>query len=206
VLRKVSEERKTQDWLAKLALARLLTLTVLRFHSTPWLPEAWSSSDIYFPEKTQHPRPESALESPLVKSQLSTIPSTARKLTHPGPSISELSNNEWLFNLGVVLVELGHDAPFEKIRDDECPQIGTGSQTTDDFIAARTLGRSVHKKLNMTYGRLVEKCLNCNFGVMTGLDDIQLQSAVVINVVNELDTCVKQYEAFNSLAPPLVTP
>lgn len=54
----------------------------------------------------------------------------------------------------------------------------------------------------MTYGRLVEKCLNCNFGVATKLDDAELQSAVVVHVVNELDVCLEQYKAFNSLAPP----
>lgn len=70
-----------------------------------------------------------------------------------------------------------------------------------DFIAARRLGESVHKKFNMTYGRLVEKCLNCNFGVATKLDDTELQGAVVVQIVNQLDICLEQYRAFNSLAP-----
>ena len=41
---------------------------------------------------------------------------------------------------------------------------------------ARRLGESVHKKFNMTYRRIVEKYLNCNFGVAMKLDDVGLQS------------------------------
>jgi hypothetical protein len=78
--------------------------------------------------------------------------------------------------------------------------VGTNSQI-EDFLAARRLGESVHRKLNMTYGRLVEKCLNCNFGVATKLNDTELQSAVLIHVVNQLDVCLEQYRKFNSLAP-----
>jgi hypothetical protein len=45
------------------------------------------------------------------------------------------------------------------------------------------------------------KCLNCNFGVATKLDDTELQGAVVVQVVNQLELCLDQYRAFNSLAP-----
>ena len=46
----------------------------------------------------------------------------------------------------------------------------------------------------MTYGRLVEKCLNCNFGVATNLEDAELQRAVIVHAMNELNVCLKQYE------------
>jgi hypothetical protein len=87
-----------------------------------------------------------------------------------GRSELSLATNKELHSLGIVLIELGHDAPFEVISQAEDPKVDTNSQI-EDFLAARRLGESVHRKLNMTYGRLVEKCLNCNFGVATELND-----------------------------------
>jgi hypothetical protein len=186
-----------ESWIEKLRLARLLSLAVLRFHSTPWLSESWSSSDVCFYKMDPTSQPTQLLESPCLKTRLSTSPTN---VTHPIASASSLAANEALFSLGVVLIELGYNASFETLSEFEGVQVGTHKQVVD-FIAARRLGESVHKKLNMTYGRLVEKCLNCNFGVATKLEDTELQSAVVIHVVNQLDICLEQYRAFNALAP-----
>jgi hypothetical protein len=191
------EDNKQQDWVEKLQLARLLSLAVLRFHSTPWLSESWSSKDVSL----------FSLDGPALQDPLLGSPCINTQLAHgdahiygTGRSEPSLATNKELFSLGIVLIELGHDAPFEVISQVEVPRVGTNSQI-EDFLAARRLGESVHRKLNMTYGRLVEKCLNCNFGVATKLNDAELQSAVLIHVVNQLDVCLEQHRKFNSLAP-----
>lgn len=204
ILEIAADKKRDTDWIEKLQLARLLSLAVLRFHSTPWLSDAWGSSDVYFfgvaAGSSQKGR---LLESPYLNAKLShnhtnlQIPGS-----QPGSSPSSLASNQELFSLGVVLIELGYDAPFETVSRLDGLSVGTNAQVRD-FLAARRLGESVHKKLNMTYGRLVEKCLNCNFGVATKLGDAELQSAVLIHVVNQLDVCLEQYKKFNSLAPGL---
>lgn len=202
VLQKAADEKREQDWISKLRLAKLLSLAVLRFHSTPWLSETWTSSDVHLLGDGYASQTGPLLEDPYVEAQLSTAAST-RLISRPSANASSLAANPTLFNLGVVLVELGNDAPFENLYEKD-PSRGDILNQVADFIAARRLGESVHKKLNMTYDRLVEKCLNCNFGVATKLDDAELQSAVVVHVVNELDVCLEQYKAFNSLAPPIL--
>jgi len=189
-----AEEKQERDWIEKLQLARLLALGVLRFHNTEWLPESWGSNNVRFIGRDAVSEHEYLLDLPRLHAQLSNT--SSRQIAHLNPS---LARNETLFNLGVVLLELGYNAPFESLSQG-------GSDNVANFFAARRLGESVHKKLNMTYRRLVEKCLDCNFGVAYKLDDTELQGAVVVQVVNQLDICLKQYQAFNSLAPiPFIT-
>jgi hypothetical protein len=191
------EGNKQQGWVEKLQLARLLSLAVLRFHSTPWLPESWSSKDVCLFSLDGPTQQDPILGSACINTQLAHGDAHIHVTEASVPS---LATNKELFSLAIVLIELGHDAPFEVISQAEHPRVGTNKQI-EDFLTARRLGESVHRKLNMTYGRLVEKCLNCNFGVATKLNDAELQSAVLIHVVNQLDVCLEQYRKFNSLAP-----
>jgi hypothetical protein len=203
ILQFISEQKREADWIEKLKLARLLSLAVLRFHSTPWLSETWSSDDVCFFGATGSPQIESLLESPCINTKLSGSHINFQiSSLEKGSSAASLASNQELFSLGVVLIELGYDSPFETVSQIDGLSIGSNRQVRD-FLAARRLGESVHKKLNMTYGRLVEKCLNCNFGVATRLADTELQSAVLVHVVNQLDICLEQYRKFNSLAPAL---
>jgi hypothetical protein len=200
ILHKAAEERRQEGWAEKLRLAKLLSLAILRF-SKEWIPESWSSSDIYFYSNESQPRQSTPLESPYTNVPLSStktnrITAESKTWTNPAP-------NPALFNLGIVLIELGYDAPFENLGQQQVGDAETQYQNNQvkDFFTARRLSNSVHKQLNMTYRRLVEKCLNCNFGVTTELEDVELQSAVLVHVVNELDTCLKQWNEFNSLIP-----
>lgn len=197
VLRSSREDKKEQDWVEKLRLARLLSLAVLRFHSTPWLSESWSSRDVCLFSQDGQAQQEPLLGSPCINTQLAQSDAHMHATRASEPS---LATNKELFSLGIVLIELAHDAPFEVISQAENPKVGTNNQI-EEFLTTRRLGESVHRKLNMTYGRLVEKCLNCNFGVPTKLNNTELQKAVLIHVVNELDVCLDQYRNFNSLAP-----
>jgi hypothetical protein len=196
VLYDALEERRQEDWTEKLRLARLLALAVLRFQATPWLPQSWSSNDIYFFNMGDRTQQEAPFNSPCLNVQLSSP--AANKITHAESGASSIAPNPILFSLGVVLIELGYDAPLQALQRDDDLRGGTSNQFTDYFTAKR-LGKLVSKKFNMRYGRLVEKCLTCNFGVGFELESPELQSAVVSDVVNELDECLKGYNAFNML-------
>jgi hypothetical protein len=193
ILHTLAEQGLQEDWVKKLTLARLLVLSVLRFRATAWLSESWSSGDIYFHD-------DYSLSSPCLNIQLSNA--LINLGTNPTFTASSIAANSTLFSLGVVLLELGYNAPLQMLRREEDRKGGSNNQLTDFFTAQR-LGKLVSKQLNATYGKLVEKCLNCNFGVGTELKSIELQSAIVVGVVNELDKCLKAYNDFNLLLCPL---
>lgn len=190
------EEGKQEDWTEKLRLARLLALTVLRFQATPWLAESWSSNDIYFFNTGDQTRQGTPFSSPGLNVRLSNP--IAHQITHPESTASSIAPNPMLFSLGVVLIELGYDAPLQALRRDDDLRGGASNQFTD-FFTAKRLGKLVSKRLNSRYGRLVEKCLTCNFGVGFELESPELQSAVVTDVLNELDECLNAYYTFNML-------
>jgi len=48
-----------------------------------------------------------------------------------------------------------------------------------DFFTATRLSKLVSKGLNTRYGKLVQRCLACNFGVGTELEVPELQSAIL---------------------------
>jgi hypothetical protein len=196
ILHSAAEEKREEDWIEKLLLARLLALAVLRFHGTKWLPESWGSSDVRF--LCNDANRKKLPDSPCFNARLANPSTQTPQIEHPNLAASSLAINERLFNFGIVLIELGYNAPFETLSQIGGLQVGPSSQVAN-FIAARRLGESAHQKLNMTYGVLVEKCLNCNFD--SKLNTPELQGAVVAQVVNQLDICLGQYRTFNSLIP-----
>jgi hypothetical protein len=201
ILQNDFEERRQETWTEKLSLARLLTLAVLRFQDTPWLAESWGSNDISFYNIDERPQHVTSLQSPFLNVRLSnTTSSQTEQITHPEYKASSISPNSTLFSLGVVLLELGYDAPLEALRHEDDLRGGANKQFTDFFTALR-LSKLVSKRLNLRYGKLVQKCLACNFGVGTELESPELQSAIVVNVVNELDECLKIFDNFNSVIP-----
>jgi hypothetical protein len=190
--------KKRETWASKFKLARLLTLGVLRFQSTPWFTGTLNSSDICFLENEPHAENQVySLEDPFLHAQLSRDTSNQRlkesKACH-------LAQNELLFNLGVILLELGYDAHLQYLRCQE--DIRDGAMEAcwyTDFYTARRLGTSAARELDARYGRLAKKCLNCDFGVGDNLNSVELQCAVMMNIVNELDKCIKLDEEINSI-------
>jgi hypothetical protein len=99
-----------------------------------------------------------------------------------------------LFNLGVVLVELSLNTTFEiLIAEENIPSIV--EYRGADFLAARRLAELVYRLMNRTYRRVAEKCLNCNFGLVTNLNNAKLQKAVLVQVLKELGVCLEQLKA-----------
>ncbi|CZR66195.1 uncharacterized protein PAC_16096 [Phialocephala subalpina] len=183
--------RRREAWTSKFKLARQLTLAVLRFQSTPWVRETLNSKGIHFLEsETITQNHGYSLEDPFIRIQLSQAANN-RQLT-ANSNAYQLSRNEFLFNLGVILLELGYDAPLRYLRNAEDIRDGdTDASWYTQFFTARRLGRSAPRELDARYGRLAKKCLECDFGVGDDLNSMELQAAIVMDVVNELDRCIK---------------
>jgi hypothetical protein len=191
ILEGLARQGKRGGWIEKFRLARLLTLAVLNFWSTPWLKETWSSSDVHFLNLTEG----LDLRSPCLVAPLSTdvVAPVARNQNSIDYAASTMATNAILFNLGVALLELGYDAPLQSLRQPlDVQQSASGPYV--DFFTAKRLGEQVYRELNSAYGRIVKRCLICDFGAGNSLDSIELQNAVVIHVVYELDRCLREEE------------
>jgi hypothetical protein len=199
ILQDDADRRRREAWTSKFKLARLLALGVLRFQSTPWVRETLNSGDIHFlVNELQAGSQEYSLEDPFIRIQLSRRTNN-RRLTEKSKAY-QLSPNELLFNLGVILLELGYDAPLQYLSSTEDLKGGdTDASWYTDFITARRLGKSAARELDARYGRLAKKCLDCDFGVGDDLNSLELQSAILKDVVNELDKCIKSDGCFNSI-------
>jgi hypothetical protein len=203
ILERAAAHGRRHAWDTKLRLARLLALSVLCFQSTPWLSEGWGSGDIHFFEVGDVAQ-DSSLDSPYLNTRLLKDPTTKQiqKSASPRQASSTIAPNGLLFSLGVVLLELGYDAPLCNMRRDDDLKGGQANQYTD-FFTAKRLGQAVSKELNARYGRLVRRCLNCDFGVGAELETAELQNAVVLHVVNELERCLKAERDIDVLIPPV---
>jgi hypothetical protein len=99
----------------------------------------------------------------------------------------------------VILLELGYNAPLQYLRNTEDVNDGDNVSWYTDFFTARRLGRSAPRDLDARYGRLAKKCLECDFGVGDDLNSAELQSAIVRDVLNELDKCIELDRHINSI-------
>jgi hypothetical protein len=139
-----------------------------------------------------------SLENHFIRIQLSRTTNNQR-LTGKNQAY-QLSRNELLFNLGVILLELGYDAPLQYLSSPEDIKGGdTDASWYTDFITARRLGNCAARELDARYGRLAKKCLECDFGVGNDLNSLELQSTILKDVVNELDKCIQSDGRFNSV-------
>ncbi|KAH0556613.1 hypothetical protein GP486_005553 [Trichoglossum hirsutum] len=205
ILEMAAAQGRRHAWETKLRLARLLALSVLCFQSTPWLREGWGSSDIHF-FGVGDMALDSTLNSPYLNTRLlkDSTASQTWNTASPRQISSSIAPNGILFSLGVVLLELGYDAPLQNMRREDDLKGGEANQYTD-FFTAKRLGRTVSKELNARYGVLVRRCLNCDFGVGTELETAELQNAFVLHVVNELERCIKAERDIDKLIPPLAS-
>ncbi len=167
-----------------LHLAKSLATAVLQYHATPWLKMSWRSHDIFFTRRIHHTYPKPSLKAPHLKvmikehnqalSQPSTIP--ARSIVR----------NPLLFNLGVMLREVAYCATLGRLEQPCDLDNGQRSALTEIFVARR-LPPSLGREMGATYGNIVKKLLECDFGCGDDLNDPKLQAIFHREVVCALD-------------------
>lgn len=187
-LKQLLHEQRDYDLLEKLKLARTLAISVLRFHSTIWLPRFWSSDDIWLYESCTSDN----IPPPHLRRRLSPGGEESRSLAAFERC---LAPNPELFSLAVVLMELGYNQPFDEMS-------GVSQTLSDElyeketFFAAKRLACNLDQKVtNHIYVNLVRRCLGCHFTGETSWEKQELQSAVLKQVVNQLDVCIKSYKS-----------
>ncbi|KAG4443085.1 hypothetical protein IFR05_001411 [Cadophora sp. M221] len=105
----------------------ILFLTgILRYHWTPWLPDSWTSDDIYFLRRGES-LSRSDLRSPLLRSGFQDNPSTAIHLT----------STEMFFEVGIILLEMVHGKSFSCLMT-EPERTGAAQDDPEDRLMWRT--------------------------------------------------------------------
>jgi hypothetical protein len=179
----------------QLKLAHKAALAILQFDDTPWLPERWRLRDMsYFGSGSSFD--DDALKTLHLSSQISAAAVTSSTVEDTEMSGIEREksacisdrvrygiHNTILFFLGVALLEIAHWKPIEEKMTDR--------DDNNQVFAARRLAAG-RAPLGPQYQNIVEKCLQCNFGLGTKLSNTALRTAVYNDVVCELETMIEK--------------
>ncbi|KAF2116698.1 hypothetical protein BDV96DRAFT_491096 [Lophiotrema nucula] len=172
----------------QLKLAHKTAVAMLQFNDTPWLAQRWRLADLsYFGNRNAFD--EEALKTLHLSSKMSSgeRPSGAVMEGVEGTvqpySDEDLYgiNNMALFSLGVALLELGHWKSIESLSIQQDPN----AILTARRLAARPT------PLGPKYQEIARKCLQCNFGFGTDLNNANLQAAVYGDVVCQLEKMIE---------------
>ncbi|KAF2281429.1 uncharacterized protein EI97DRAFT_498022 [Westerdykella ornata] len=169
-----------------------VTMGLLKYSLTPWLPEEWSLNDVSclgssFDHSTLH------VTKRLPNNKRHGL-LTAETIITPSQELQTLLGvrNKPLANLGHALLELAHRKPLKDLRQPGDPH---------NAVAPRRLVNGVDTIFGVRYRHMVRKCLEADFVVdCTDLSDARLRPAVYNNVALELDRLVKDFERIMSLA------
>ena len=172
----------------RLQLAYKLATAVLCLHSTPWLQPSWGSDDVVFlgidDNFIQRSRP---LAFPYLKVRAVNEYRQDNIIAKASESINEgFPYNSNLFNLGILLLELGYFKRLSSLRD-SVDFINCKEEKVADFVLARRLSLTLGCQMGSAYARIVQKCLRCEFGKGSDLSDLDTQAVFYQDVVCELE-------------------
>ncbi|MCJ1479096.1 hypothetical protein MMC13_007780 [Lambiella insularis] len=167
----------------RIQLAYSLAVAVLQYHATPWLKGSWRSEDIHFfgfDENTLSEQPP-ALSSPHLSVSVKGPDALTRASTF---SPCAFAPNALLFGLGCLLLEIGFISTLQSLQR-PC-DIEQGENRYTEFFVAKRLASSISREMGSAYGKIVKKCLHCDFGCGDDLGDPDLQAGFHRDVVVEL--------------------
>lgn len=119
-------------------LATSLAFGILQLHDTPWLAQKWNPDDIVFFKDTAG----LLAKHPFVSVRLRTSNAISSPSSSPSISLNSfpVPANEAVFALGVLLIELCLEAPFDKLRIPvELSPDGSKHRWSDRMTAERLL-------------------------------------------------------------------
>ncbi|KAH8891725.1 hypothetical protein GQ53DRAFT_841550 [Thozetella sp. PMI_491] len=168
----------------QLRLALRLARSVLQFHSTPWWHQGWELSDLsYFNIDSELCNSLSTLH---IDAQLHSKGDGMRMqdLLDQSPTLPSDDDmllcgirNITMHSLGTALLQIGRWEALD----------------VHDIVNLRKKA-ALPSRLGPRYDDLTAKCLYCDFGYGSNLDQPRLQSAFYQNVVHELERMVDLYE------------
>lgn len=196
-------------------LAGSLATAVLQYHSTPWLPKTWESSQVLFCGsgdtledassisstspyfRVGFANPETTSSKELDRNPAGSLPEASNRV-FPTPTPSSLARNVILFRLGIILLELGYSQPWPHLRNRLFSALPPQRQT--DYDAAEKLAQTplLRNRMGPRFSTIVRKCLGCDFGLgESDLASEELQGtflADVVEALQEMERGLRQLE------------
>ena len=170
----------------RIKLGRQLAQALLHFHATPWLRTNWSSSDILLygidlqmnADRAQSNEPylNVAVKGPMAPlSRSSTFPTRT------------LIRNHLIFGLGVMLLELAYQAPLLSLQ--KATDVDAHEESNTLYYVADRVRFATSKQIgSLRYAEVARKCVQCDFGRGSDLNDAALQDMFFRDVVQELES------------------
>ncbi|PVH81336.1 hypothetical protein DL98DRAFT_458239 [Cadophora sp. DSE1049] len=188
----------------RVGLAVSLASAVLQLYESPWMDELWDKRDIQFMfnrfDTERHP----ALSNPYVSRHFQPLQVASNIATRDSALTNSVLNrsviNKSLFALGIVLIELCLNKPFEYLRTttsgtslDQSPNI------LDDYDIANKAISDVYQEGGDDYGYVVQRCLRCEFqgqDSLKKLDVLKFRGLVYEGVLGPLVNDYKKYSLY----------
>ena len=142
----------------RLHMARQLANAVLAFYSTPWLKSSWGSNDIFLVEPHDG---KQMIHPPHLQAKiwnLDTVNDPVNTNNAVMPPDREASSKEVVVNLGIILLELAHFAPFESLRK----RLGPGQSSLDEDSVKSAIcefSKSHHTDMSWSYHKIAEELI-----------------------------------------------
>lgn len=186
----LTEHLNTLELLETVKVAYELTMGLLKFSNTEWLPNDWSLDDVsclksssfdlgtlHVSQQLPHRRDRISIASEQDRAEGRIAASSARRTP--------------LVSLAFVLLELAYHKPFVELKQDS---------DVDDIATARRLIQGIDMKLGNRFRSSIRMCLDGDFVVgCTDLSDGKVQTAVYNDVALKLDRLATDLEAILKL-------
>ncbi|KAF9882693.1 hypothetical protein FE257_005520 [Aspergillus nanangensis] len=176
----------------RVRLAKYLATAVLYYHTSPWLNRHWRSKDVRFFGKEEDAA--QLFRSPEALPYISAcvqVPNPERG-NHVPSEYDLIIRNPVVFGLGVMLLELAYQAPFDNLK--QGIDFGQGTVSFPNYVAAKRLAGDVNVHISASFKKIVKKCLDCDFGYDTDFQSPALQDAFYYQVIGGLEEIEKKLQ------------
>lgn len=186
----------------RLRIAVTLASAVLQLHKSPWLSETWSKKDIYFFSRGVDEYNRPLIDRAYVSRSFSTSANTRIEAATASTANDFLKCqiiNKSLFALGITLIELCLNRPFEDLcAEEKCPVESEAGEPNiaDIYRVATSQIEAVYDEAGTEYGYVVQRCLKCEFGVQDSkkqLDFETFRGLVYEGVVEPLEEDFRRF-------------
>ena len=144
-------------------VATSLANSFLQLHSTPWFPETWGSQDVlfYVARGSRQNDQGVQLRSPYLKIELPNPRKGKSKAWEPpgdgshSDILDATSQQELMFRLGVILLEIGFSRPWLTLRE----LVSLPASRRSEYHIAEKLCVLLVNQMGPDYPRIIRKCI-----------------------------------------------
>jgi hypothetical protein len=168
-------------------LAAKIASNILQHSQSPWLPDMLTSDDILFIKREDRKLYDQAFVTKQFP-ESKVVEPTCDSTYSP-----ECIQNPILFSLGIILLEIALGKTADSLRTpSERPPAGSARDLLLDYKTADKYLDIVEKTVGDSYGRVVRRCIKCEFlSRSSSLDDDEFRYEVYGSVVAPLEENVR---------------